>query len=193
MPTLAAFKGACVGAFADGAGLLGNDDNLKSTVGNGGGSGSLAQWGTRTVATPVDSIFAGDAIVVAIVVIVVVVVVVFVVFSRDVAAEGRVGMTVPPLSLSLLTSLSTAAALFPPLNVHHSTLHCPDPTLCSTCPVYHHHCPPVRASPATFCCRLPPLRNWDIPSHKHQYTATMPPPSASQTTPSNGKDRDRWK
>ena len=135
-----AFKGTCVGAFGDGAGPLGNNNNVESAAGKGDGGGSLAPWGTRTVAAPIDSIIA----------------VVVVVVSRDLAAEGGVGMTAPPLSLSL-PMLSAVAALFPPLNVRHSTSHRPTPTLCGAHPVYHHHCPPIRASPTTFWCRLPPL------------------------------------
>ena len=34
------FKGACVGAFMDGAGPLGNNNNVKSVVGEGSGGGS---------------------------------------------------------------------------------------------------------------------------------------------------------
>ena len=71
---LVVFEGACVGAFANGAG--------KSTAGKGDGGGSLALWGTRTMAAPVDSIVAGNGIIVAIVDLVVVV-------SRKVEAEGR--------------------------------------------------------------------------------------------------------
>ncbi len=76
---LVAFKGACIGAFAEGAGLLGNNDNIGSAAGGGGGGGSSSSWGTRLVAAPVNSIVAGDAIVIAIVIVIVVVV------SRDVA------------------------------------------------------------------------------------------------------------
>ena len=47
-----AFEGACVGAFTDGAGLLGNGDNVESAAGEGGSCGSLALWGTRTLAAP---------------------------------------------------------------------------------------------------------------------------------------------
>ena len=58
--------------FADGAGPLSNNDNVESTVGeSGGGGGSKAPWGMRTVASPIDSIVAGEVIVVAIVIIVV--------------------------------------------------------------------------------------------------------------------------
>ncbi len=56
---LVAFEGVCIGAFADGAGQLGNGDNVESAVGEGGGGGSSAPWGTWTVAAPVDSIIAG--------------------------------------------------------------------------------------------------------------------------------------
>jgi hypothetical protein len=56
-----AFEGACVGAFVDGAGPLGKDDNVESAAGEGGGGGSSALWGTWTVAAPVNSIVAGDA------------------------------------------------------------------------------------------------------------------------------------
>ncbi len=87
---LVAFKDACVGVFADSAG--------ESMAGKGGGGGSLAPWGTRTMAAPIDLIVVGNAMVVAIVVIVVVVVV-----SCNVAAEGGVGRAVPPLSPSLST------------------------------------------------------------------------------------------
>ena len=72
----------CIGAYADGAGPLGN---------GGGGGGSLTLWGMRTMAAPVDSIVAGDAIIFAIIVVAVVV-------SRNEAAEGGVGVAVPPLS-----------------------------------------------------------------------------------------------
>ena len=90
---LVAFEGAHVGALGDGAGLLGNNDKVKSVAGKGGGGGSSAPWGTRLVAAPVDSIVMGDAMVVVIVVIVVVLVVI----SRNVAAEGGVGVAIPPL------------------------------------------------------------------------------------------------
>jgi hypothetical protein len=126
--TLVAFKGACIGAFADGAGPLGNDDNVESAVGKGGSGGSSAPWGTRTVAAPVNLIVAGNAIDVAIIVVVVVAV------SRDLAAQSGVGAAVPPLSLSLPTS-SAVAALFPLLNVRHSTLHHPTPTLRGARPI----------------------------------------------------------
>ncbi len=75
-----AFKVACVGTFADGAG--------ESVAGEGGGGGS-APWDKRIEAAPVDLIVAGNVIVVAIAVVVVVV-------SRNVGAEGRVGRATPP-------------------------------------------------------------------------------------------------
>ena len=81
----------CIGAYADGAGPLGNGDNVESTAGEGGGCGSLTLWGMRTMAAPVDSIVAGDAIIFAIIVVAVVV-------SRNEAVEGGVGVAVPPLS-----------------------------------------------------------------------------------------------
>ena len=71
--TLVAFEGTCVGAFADGARPLGNNNNIESTAGEGGNGGSLAPWSTRTVASPSDSFVTGDAIPVAIVVVVVIV------------------------------------------------------------------------------------------------------------------------
>ncbi len=98
-----AFKGACVGAFADGAG--------ESVLGKGGGGGSLAPWGTRIVAPPVNLIVTGNVIVIAIVAVMVV--------SPDVAAEGGVGGAVPPLSLSLSTLLAATLYLIPPLNLRH--------------------------------------------------------------------------
>jgi hypothetical protein len=137
-----AFEGTCVGAFPDGAGPLGNNDNVKSMAGKGSGGDSLAPWGTETVAAPVDSIIA--------------IVVIVLVVSRDLAAKGGVGVVVPPLVLTLPMS-SAVAALFLPLNVCRSTSHRPALTLHGNRPVYHHHCPPVRAFPTTFCCRLPPL------------------------------------
>ena len=82
------FKGTHVGAFTDGTGSLGNGDNIESTAGKGSGGGSLAPWGTRTVAAPVISIIAGDAFVLAVVVVV----------SRNLAAEGGVGVAIPPQS-----------------------------------------------------------------------------------------------
>ena len=53
--------------------MLGNGDNVESAAGEGGDNGSSAPWGTRTVAAPVNSIAAGDAIIVAMVVVVVIV------------------------------------------------------------------------------------------------------------------------
>ena len=49
-----AFEGACIGAFADSAGLLVNKDNVESAAGEGGGGSSLALWGMRNVVVPVD-------------------------------------------------------------------------------------------------------------------------------------------
>ena len=92
---LVAFEGTCIGAFVDGAG--------GSTAGESGGGGSLAPWDTRTMAAPVDSIVAGNVMVIAIVIAVVIV-------SHDVGAEGGVGGAVPPLLSCLLTLL--AAALY---------------------------------------------------------------------------------
>ena len=109
---LVAFEGACINAFADGAEQHSNNGNVKSAVGEGGCGGSLAPWGTRIVAIPVNLIVSGNAIVVAIVVIVVVV-------SQDLVAEGGVKVAIPPLSLSLPTS-AVAAALFLLLNVRRS-------------------------------------------------------------------------
>ena len=146
-----AFEGLRVGAFADSAGLLGNNSNVESAVGKGEGGGSSAPWGTWLVAAPVDSIIMGDAIVIAIIIVIAVVVV-----SRNVAAEGGVGVATPPLLSSLSTS-AAVVALFVPLNVHRSTSHHPTLTLCGARPVNHHHCPPVCAPPTTFHCRLPPL------------------------------------
>ena len=93
-----AFEDVCVGAFTDGVGLLSNGNNVKSAAGKGkgGGGGSLAPWGTRTMAAPVDLIIAGDVIVVAIIVVVIVV-------SHNLAAKGGVGVAIPPQSLSLPT------------------------------------------------------------------------------------------
>ncbi len=91
-----AFEDVCVGAFTDGVGLLSNGNNVKSAVGKGSGGGSLAPWGTRTMAAPVDLIVAGDVIVVAIVVVVIVV-------SHNLAAKGGVSVAIPPQSLSLPT------------------------------------------------------------------------------------------
>jgi len=76
-----AFDSACVSVFADGTGQLGEDDNVESA----------ARWGTMTAA-PVDSIVAGEAIVVFVIIVVIAVVfviiaVVVVVISRDMAAE----------------------------------------------------------------------------------------------------------
>jgi hypothetical protein len=94
---LVVFEGACVGAFAHGAGPFGNDDDVDSAAGEGGGGGNLAPWDTMTVAPPVESIVAGEAIVVVVVVVVVVavvvvaVVVVVVVVSLDVVAGDGVG------------------------------------------------------------------------------------------------------
>ena len=102
------------------------------------------------MAAPVDLIVAGDGIVVAVVIIIVVII------SRNLAAEGGVGIAIPPQSLSS-PMLSPAAALFPPLNMRRSMSYRPTPTLHGARPVYHHHCPPVRAPPTTFRCRLPPL------------------------------------
>ena len=62
-------------------------------MGEGGGGGSSALWGTRTAATPVDSIDVGNAILVAIVAVVIV--------SRDTAGEDGAGKAVPSLSSSL--------------------------------------------------------------------------------------------
>ena len=62
-------------------------------VGEGGGGGNLVLWGTRTAATPVDSINVGNAILVAIVAVVIV--------SRDAAGEDGAGKAVPPLLSSL--------------------------------------------------------------------------------------------
>ena len=102
---LVVFKGACVGAFVDGAG--------KSAAGKGssGGSGSLAPWCTRTLLAPIDLIIAGNGIVATINIVVVVV-------SRNVAAEGGSAGPSPPLSFSLLTLTEAAVYLIPPLNVH---------------------------------------------------------------------------
>ncbi len=91
--TSVAFEGACIGASVDSAGPLGNRDNVESAAGKGGSGGSLAPWGTRTMAPPSIPLSWGDAIVVAIVVIVVVVVV-FV--SHDLVVEGGVGVAIPP-------------------------------------------------------------------------------------------------
>ena len=63
----------------------------------------------RTVAAPVNLIVAGNAIVVTIVVVVIV--------SRDMAAEGRVGGAIPPLSLSSSALSAVVLYLIPPLNV----------------------------------------------------------------------------
>ncbi len=115
---LVAFKDVCFGAFTEGAN--------ESAAGEGGGGGSLAPWGTTTMAALVDSIVTGTAIIIAILVIAVV-------DSRDVGAEGGVGRGVHPLSLSLL--MLAAAALYlnttaerAPLNAelsHLATLWCP--------------------------------------------------------------------
>ena len=93
---LVAFKGMCVGEFAQGAG--------KYAASEGGNGGSLAPWGTRTMAAPVNLIVTGNVIVVAIV-------------SQDVAAKGGVDGAVPLLLLSSSTLLAAALYLIPPLNV----------------------------------------------------------------------------
>ena len=104
-------KDAYVGAFTDSTALLGNDNNVESVTGKGSSGGSSAPWGTRTLGAPIDSIVAGDAIVVATLVVLVIV-------SCDMAVEGGVSGAVPPLSLSSLTSAVAALYLIPPLNVH---------------------------------------------------------------------------
>ena len=53
-----AFEGMCVGMLADSTGLLGDNNDVKSVVGKGGGGGSQAPWGMKTVATPINLILA---------------------------------------------------------------------------------------------------------------------------------------
>ncbi len=118
--------------------------------------------------TPVELIVAGDAIVVAIVIVVLVI-------SHDLVTEGGVSVAIPTLSLSSPTS-SAVAALFPPLNLCRSTSSRPTLTLHGAHLVYHHHCPPVRASPTTFRCRLPPLLIVKCPP-------SMPPTIVMQRRP----------
>ncbi len=55
---LVAFEGACVSAFADGAGPTAT--TLNPRQGEGGGGGSSAPWGSGTVAAPVDLNVAGQ-------------------------------------------------------------------------------------------------------------------------------------
>ncbi len=90
--------------FADGAGQLGEDNDINSIP-------RRARWGTRT-APPFDSIVAGKAIVVVVVVVIIVVItVVVVVVSRDMAVEDGVSGAVPPMWL-LLSLTAVVAALY---------------------------------------------------------------------------------
>ncbi len=147
---LVAFDGACVSVFADGAGHLGEHDDVESAGGQVG----------HEDRGPVDLIVASKAIVVLGVIVVIVVITVVVVFvSRDVAAEDGVSGAVPSL-LSLLSSGAAAAALYliqRLLNVGRSIIAPSHPDCFATPFSYYHHRPPIRAPPTTFLCRLLPL------------------------------------
>ena len=121
---LVPFKGACVGAFADGTGPLSNDDNIESAVGKGGGGGSLAPWGTRTVASPVDSIVSGDAIIVAIIVVVVVLSHAFYrCCHRRVAAMTSIAVAVTPSITTVAVPVTAAPSIAVGAPHHRCAIH----------------------------------------------------------------------
>ena len=179
---LVAFECACIGAFADGARPLSNDDNVESAAGEGGGCGSLAPWGTRTVAAPINLIAVGSETAIAIVVVVVVISRVFhclchhcvaIVTSIAIAvapsiATVAIAVTAAP-SIAIAPSIATVPSTLPlccplllllRLPMALLSLHC-------CCTFHHHcccalHCPPTAFHrclhpPAAFRHRLPPL------------------------------------
>ena len=164
-----AFNGACVSVFANGTGQLGEDNNVESAGGEVGHvmlkrfTDSGPPWVTPRLAlkctAPVDSIVAGEAIVIFVVIVVIVVIAIVIVVSPA-TWQRRTGSGGPSPSVVVVVIGSGGGGAVP------------DPVAAERGTLDHRAVPPRplrdalslspssssrRHPPPTYLCRLPPL------------------------------------